>query len=109
MGMLQQSSTPNNTAVLTVMATTAVQIVSILSVLLIVLRYDGSTETTVIQALLAFMVPNALAGGAVAVAHVITGNRAAAAEATAQAAAPAPAPAPIPAATLTPAQIIQGS
>lgn len=66
----------DNTAKITILTTAAVQLAAILSVLVIVLKFDGSTEVTVVQALLTFMVPNALAGGAVGVAHVITTNRA---------------------------------
>lgn len=65
----------DNTAKLTMLATAGVQLAAIISVLVIVLRFDGSTEVTVVQALLTFMVPNALAGGAAAVTHIATVNR----------------------------------
>lgn len=54
-----------------ILAPAVIQLVAILSVLAIVLIHDGSTETVVVQALLALIIPNAIAGGAVAVTHVI--------------------------------------
>ena len=54
-----------------ILAPALIQIIAIVSVLVIVLVHDGNTDATVVQALLALIIPNSLAGGAVAVTHVI--------------------------------------
>lgn len=61
-----------------ILAPFVIELVAILSVVVIVLIHDGSTDNIVIQALLALILPNGIAGGAVAVSHVIFSRPAAA-------------------------------
>lgn len=52
-----------------------VQVCAIVGAVLIVLVHDGSTEQTVVNALLAIVIPNSLAAGATAVTHMWAGAK----------------------------------
>lgn len=104
----------NAPALIGILTPAVIQLASIIAVVAIVMKYDGSTELTVIQALLAIVVPNAIAGGAASVAHIVGSSKTAQAQAQAAAMTPDPVPA-VPAvpsalpAMATPADIIGGA
>lgn len=63
------------TAVLGILGPLIVQVIAIIGAVVIVLVHDGSTEQTVINALLAIVIPNSLAAGATAVMHMWAGTK----------------------------------
>ena len=63
------------TALAGIIGPLVVQVFAIVGAVLIVLVHDGSTEQTVINALLAIVVPNSLAAGATAVMHMWAGTK----------------------------------
>lgn len=74
--MLQIPPAPNssNSVLLALAAPFLLQFAALLGIIIIVLVRDGVSTDTVITSLLAFLITNGVAGGAIGVTHVLTSN-----------------------------------